>query len=226
MARHYDLSRVRLRGASAGGLAVTLAACGVPAAAALDAAADLADAHGVFDRPLGLAGVWGGIVRDWLHSLLPADAAARCAGRLTLVVTGVPSLRLATVDCFATKDELVDACLASAHVPFFLDGRPFARYKDRTLLDGSLYDFLFQNNSALLTSDGAYVLDYAHDDRLAVGNRLAFLSNVDAASARQLMEAGAAYARRQMEAGVLDAHFAAVRRADAPGVAPAAGLPA
>ena len=224
MARHYDLSRVRLRGASAGGLAVTLAACGVPASTALDAAADLADAHGVFDRPLGLAGVWGGIVRDWLHSVLPADAAARCAGRLSLVVTGVPSMRLSSVDCFATKDELVDACLASAHIPYFLDGKPFARYKGRPLLDGSLYDFVFQSNSHLLTSDGAYVLDYAHDTDLVVGNRLAFLSNVDTASARGLMEAGADYARRQMEAGVLDAHFAAVRRTDAPGVAPVAGL--
>jgi hypothetical protein len=226
MARHFDLSRVRLRGASAGGLAVTLAACGVPAHAALDAAADLADAHGVFDRPLGLAGVWGGLVRDWLHSLLPPDAAARCGGRLSLVVTAVPSLRLRSLDCFATKDELVDACLASAHVPFFLDGRPFATYKRAPVLDGSLYDFLLGNNSALLTSDDAYVLDYCHDDALQVGGKLAFLSNVDSASARRLMEAGAAYATRQLEAGILDAHFGSVRRADAPGVAPQAGLAA
>ena len=35
MAQRYDLDRVHLRGASAGGLAVTLAACGV---SALDAA--------------------------------------------------------------------------------------------------------------------------------------------------------------------------------------------
>ena len=29
---------------------------------------------------MGLAGVWGGIIRQWLEELLPADAAERCNG--------------------------------------------------------------------------------------------------------------------------------------------------
>lgn len=222
---HYNLDAVHLRGASAGGLAVTLAACGVPARAALASAASLAADRALADRRLGLAGVWGDVVRDWLHALLPADAAARCAGRLKLVVTEVPSLRLATLDAFACKDDVVNACLASAHVPFFLDGRPFARYRGRALLDGSLHDFIRQNNSHHLTAGDAYVLDYAHDDELDRDGRFAFLKNVDEAGAAALMDAGAAYARRQLEAGVLDRHFGSVRR-DGAAAAPAVGLSA
>lgn len=45
--------------------------------AALDLAHQLCVQHRVFERPLGLVGIWGGIVREWLHTLLPADAADR-----------------------------------------------------------------------------------------------------------------------------------------------------
>ena len=53
-------------------------------------------------------------------------------GRLKLVVTNVRNFQLEYVDDFATKDELIDANMASAHIPFFLDGRPFASYRCAT----------------------------------------------------------------------------------------------
>jgi hypothetical protein len=46
----------------------------------LDLAHQLCMQHGVFDRPLGLMGVWGAIVREWLDMLLPEDAADRYGG--------------------------------------------------------------------------------------------------------------------------------------------------
>ena len=226
ISRHYDLSRVAFRGASAGGLVVTLAACGVPADRALASAHDLAVAHDLFDRPLGAAGVFGGVVRAWLHDLLPPDAVDRCGGgRLKLVVTPLRVSSLfsppATVDCFSTRDELVDACLASAHVPFFLDGRPSASYRGRAYVDGSFQDFFTRGNSeALACGGGAYVLDYLHDDTLSLDGRLDFLKLRDLEGARELMAAGAAYARRQMEAGALDRHFAGVRLAGSGGDGP------
>ena len=215
MAQRYDLDRVHLRGASAGGLAVTLAACGVRALDAAEAAHSLSLERGIFDRPTGLAGVWGGVVRDWLDALLPQDAAARCSGRLKLVVTSVPSLRLRALDCFQTRAELIDACLASAHVPFFLDGKGAARFRGERFVDGSLYDFLWRNNSELLEVGGdAFVLDYCHDDRLQFG-RLDFLKRLDLDGAKALMASGADYARRQDEAGVLERYLGAVKKDDA-----------
>ena len=39
----------------------------------------------------------------------------------------LPSLRQVYVDVFNSKDELIDACMASAHIPFFLNGKPGKR---------------------------------------------------------------------------------------------------
>ncbi len=79
-----------------GALIAVLAACNVSAQRALDLAHELCQRHGVFRRPLGLAGVWGGLVRTWLQELLPLHAAQLCSGRAALVVTElrglVPSL--------------------------------------------------------------------------------------------------------------------------------------
>lgn len=63
----------------------------------------------MYDRPAGLAGIWGSLIRDWLEELLPADAAERCAGRVRLVVTEVPSLRIRYLENFESKQDLIDA---------------------------------------------------------------------------------------------------------------------
>lgn len=66
---------------------------GVDPAAALARAAGLCAERKVFSRPWGLAGVWGGLVRDWLAELLPPDAAARVnAARVRVAVTRLPWL--------------------------------------------------------------------------------------------------------------------------------------
>jgi hypothetical protein len=56
---------------------------------ALAGAHRLALEHGIFERPLGVAGIWGTIIRAWLDDLLPPDAVELCSGRVRLVVTEV-----------------------------------------------------------------------------------------------------------------------------------------
>ncbi len=46
---------------------------------------------------------------QWLDELLPEDAAELCRGRVRLVVTEVPSLRLRYLEDFASKQDLIDA---------------------------------------------------------------------------------------------------------------------
>ena len=41
---------------------------------ATELALQMSDDAGVWDRPLGLQGVWGSIIYDWLDRLLPDDA--------------------------------------------------------------------------------------------------------------------------------------------------------
>ena len=71
----YDLTKVQVRGASAGALVATLAACNVDPRRALDRAHALAVDARLWDRRLKLAGVWGNLIRAWLYELLPPNAA-------------------------------------------------------------------------------------------------------------------------------------------------------
>jgi hypothetical protein len=144
-------------GSSAGALAAALVASGVSAERAATAAHALCERAGLYDprggllarlilRPCALAGRWGGLVRRWLRELLPDDAHERavCAKVAVAVVRvggggGLSTLHLTD---FGSRDELIEALAASAHVPFFMDGKPFARTRWGWLLDGSFLHLL------------------------------------------------------------------------------------
>lgn len=117
LSENYDLSQADLVGASAGGLVSTLAACGVDTDAAVKAAYRISVENNVVSRPGGLAGIWGGLVRQWLDELLPANAAELCHGRVRLIATEVPSLRLCYLSDFESKEDLIEANMASVHIP-------------------------------------------------------------------------------------------------------------
>ncbi|CAI5515273.1 unnamed protein product [Closterium sp. Naga37s-1] len=145
VSRHGAVDGARLVGASAGALAATLTACGVDATASARAAFDLSLANGVWDRPAGLAGVWGRLVGEWLDLMLPPDAHTRCTHRLSLHIVTLPSIRhrapwfqRQVVSQFPSRADLIACCLASVHIPFFMDGRPWTLYRGRRCVDGSI----------------------------------------------------------------------------------------
>ena len=105
----FDLGAVELVGASAGALKAVLAACGVAPDRAAREAYRLSVEQGIWTRPQGLAGIWGTLVRRWLDELLPANAAELCNGRVKIVATQVPSLRLCYLDSFETREDVIDA---------------------------------------------------------------------------------------------------------------------
>ena len=53
---------------------------------AAERALSLSMSISLWEKPLGLAGVWGGLVRQWLDDLLPEDAAEQCRERVQLYV--------------------------------------------------------------------------------------------------------------------------------------------
>lgn len=126
--------RYKLRGASAGALAAVVGACQVDMDHALDLAHTLAVQHDVFKRPLGLVGVWGAMLRTWLDTLLPEDAGQRCSGQVEIVLTEVPAFKLVVISDFSSKKDVVEACLASAHVPFLMDGKLATAYKGESMV--------------------------------------------------------------------------------------------
>ncbi|PRW45375.1 Patatin-like phospholipase domain-containing 1 [Chlorella sorokiniana] len=134
---NHDLSRVQLHGSSSGAIVAVLAACGVNLQQAALHTAQVLEEHRVRDRLLGVLGLWGGIARQCLQDLLPEDAHQRCTGRVRLRVTAWPSLQPVFIQRFHSKQDVIDACLASGHLPFLLDGRLAATMRGMRAVDGA-----------------------------------------------------------------------------------------
>lgn len=116
----FHLAGVPMVGASGGGLAAVLATCEVEPEQVLETAYAMSLEHNVWERPLGLMGTWGGLIEQWLHDLLPADAAERCRGQVGIVVTQLPFCNQVSISDFKDKTDLINVAMASAHVPLFL----------------------------------------------------------------------------------------------------------
>ena len=71
-----------------------LSACNVDPQRQVDGAYQLAIDNDIWNRKLGLLGIWGGLIRSWLDDLLPADAHEVCSGRLHVVIAKFPTLSL------------------------------------------------------------------------------------------------------------------------------------
>lgn len=133
----YDLSDATLSGASAGALSATLARTGVCPYDATELALSMSEEAGVWDRPLGLQGIWGGIICEWLDRLLPLDADERAGDGLHILMTPVPSFGKSRVSRFEDRRDLIDANMASVHLPWFLDGNLTSTFRGRPHIDGS-----------------------------------------------------------------------------------------
>lgn len=202
--RQMDLTTVPMVGASAGALIAVLAACGVDPDLCLERAYQLSVEHQIWERPIGLAGVWGTLIAGWLDSLLPDDAADRCTGRVEIVVTEVPGMAQVAISDFSSKQDLIEVCMASAHVPFFLDWKLAKYCRGKFYVDGSLPDFFANANCDLLTCNGdSVVFDYFEDEHLVRKGRMDMLELKNYEEIRRIMNLGFAYADRLDKAGKL-----------------------
>jgi hypothetical protein len=111
----YDLHSCSFSGASAGALTATLATGGVDFYEATDLALKLAADAGVWDRTGGLQGIWGPLIEEWLDTLLPPSIEG-IEGRLSLLVTPVPSFGKRKIFTFADKKDLIECNMASIHL--------------------------------------------------------------------------------------------------------------
>jgi len=196
----YDLSRTQMIGASGGAIAATLTACGVSAEAAVAEAMSLAASRGLLDTPLGTLGVWGKQLRDWLHAVLPPEAANLCGARVRLLVTELPRFTQRALGGFTCRDDLIDVNLASAHVPFVLDYRLATWCRGRWVLDGGIQDWLLRSRSRAISQEGAILIDHHADAALACKRMdLAQPLRMDVILA--LVDQGYRYGERQADEG-------------------------
>lgn len=56
----------------------------------------------IWNRRLGLVGIWGGLIRQWLDELLPDDAHDLASGRVHVVIAKAPTLSLFEVRMSST----------------------------------------------------------------------------------------------------------------------------
>jgi hypothetical protein len=117
--KHYDLSNIAISGSSAGSLTAALLKTDADFDKAAILAIKLADKANVWTSPLGLTGVWGPMVEEWLYELLPDELTKDQANNI--YVAGTPLNLLFDVfrqplmlSNFTSKSSLINACLATA----------------------------------------------------------------------------------------------------------------
>lgn len=162
-------------GTSAGALCAALTLCEVDPYTAVTTAHRLAEEKGLYTRKGGLFGVWGVTIRQWLEELLPEDAAHRCGNGILYVQVTVwkgwftGGLRVKRISTFETRTALIDTLMASIHIPYFLDGRLFARSpQDYFSCDGSILHFIpgkrllfgVTNDQLRVTCENGRIPDY------------------------------------------------------------------
>ncbi|MFW7381981.1 MAG: patatin-like phospholipase family protein [Oligoflexus sp.] len=88
-------------------------------------------------RRLGLLGVWRQILVPYYHELLPDDINYDRLDRLHIKVTYING-QSTFIDRFESKGDLINAILASQHIPFFLDLKPWVQFRGRRCLDADV----------------------------------------------------------------------------------------
>lgn len=198
----YDLTRVPMVGASGGALAAVLGGCGVDPDRVLEHAVELSVKHAIYERPLGLMGVWGKLIEQWLDDLLPDNAADMCRNRVEIIVTEVPSMRQLAITDFKDKADLINVAMTSSHVPYFLDLKLTRSCRGLNCFDGSVPDFITNDNSELLKCGGrAVIFDYFNDPFLIRKGRMDMLEVKRYEEIQRLMQLGYEYANRLHEGG-------------------------
>jgi len=87
--------------------------------------------------------VWGDIVGEWLDELLPAASTSLLLKCTFITATPAELCKGVQQTNFDDKAEVVAACRASIHIPFFMDTRPCIKYRDRGyFIEGSFWPFV------------------------------------------------------------------------------------
>jgi hypothetical protein len=82
-------------------------------------------------------------IRDYFISILPPDAYEQCTGRVHIVISRLeflggflPHLKPMVVSSFENNHDLVEACMASCSVPYFVSSHLFYPYRGFLCMDG------------------------------------------------------------------------------------------
>ena len=177
-------------GESSGALTITLMACEIDPHYTTEVALyHLGEAKSVIS-------IWGPMVRKWLEDILPEDAAARCTDRVHIAITtwnhGCFFPKRIIVSNFHDKQDLIEACLASIHIPYIIDGQMFCRFRGMLSLDGAIWPTSYSLGYHP-SSPCTIVFDYKHDPSLTSPSFINFFTMCSPDYLYSLIEHGKNY---------------------------------
>lgn len=106
---------------------------------------------------------------------------------------------------FRDKSDLIDCCLSSTHIPFFMDGRPAAKFRGRRCIDGS---FLLDESHLKIFHDKdpshpTLILDHSKDTELGAKG-IDFVKLTTPEGIKNMMRLGYRAAQRMHEEGAFE----------------------
>eukprot|EP01038_Epipyxis_sp_PR26KG_P003971 gene3971-5691_t len=191
-------------GASAGSLTATLLATNTDLNSITSSAIDLSRKYDVYSRKTGLAGIWGGLLRLWLEEIIPNEDSFDKDMISKLYIAVTPTFKKSKlVTDFIDREDLINACLASCHVPLFLDGRPSTEFRGEQVIDGSFWYFVTKERTSGLTipeniqPEKVFWVDYVDDEQFleSVSGNFLELSSPDGLV--DMMDAGYNFMKRE-----------------------------
>ena len=145
-------SNLSVLGTSAGALSATLLVCECDFDKAADIAIGQCIRENLFEKPTGLMFQWGAIIEEWLDILLSesletedGDESRNKLSRLIVTATAMKTLlpwrdkKQTFLSGFCNKEDLINACMSSVHIPLFLDKKLYTKYY-RSTREGKRYD--------------------------------------------------------------------------------------
>jgi hypothetical protein len=207
-------SMPQIVGASAGSLTGLMLLTGVDFDHAVEVALEKAEEKEVFTKPSGLRGELTGLLRDWMEAVLPRDIPSEVLDQLSIALTPPPTNPFKseppTLESgFTCREDVIDACLASCHIPWYSNGDPMESYRGTDFIDGSFWYFVTKNRFTglpLPECDPEEILwvDYGDDpDFMASIGKESFLSSHSPSKVRRMVEYGYNYMKRAHHEGRL-----------------------
>lgn len=197
-------------GASAGSIAATMMAARIAFDDIAELFIDLAEEHSVWERDNGLVGEWGYFLQLFLERILPHELSPEVLSRINILVTPANLMKgPQLVSNFASKKDLIEAILASTHIPFFMDGKPWREFRNENFIDGSFWSLLANIKGPWPVDDLNYEEDVFHVNQnhdvrfIEQLESKAILRMVDAEMMYEMMESGYEYMELQAHSGNL-----------------------
>jgi hypothetical protein len=186
-------------GASAGSISSVLAACNV------DMHYAMTEAFRIPKKSCGVTHAY--LIELWLHKILPENCHKICSnGKVNISITTITisyiPLHRKVISNFSSKQDLIDACLTSSHIPFFMDGNFSRTFHGESCVDGSFLFFLHHTpwpKAELLDGNQRALMFFQGNDQELMKQHFSMLHALDQKSTILMFNLGRAYGNRLLK---------------------------